>query len=348
MTTSGSPPYFLFFLLLLLLSFLSPLFYFGFWKQHLLSPWRRADVSRRNLSVLLWRWPFRRSYRLDGDRCLQMFNISRCHLTDDVAAFPAADVVVFHHQELSGASSLQLHRARPPGQRWVWMSMEPPVNNANLSQLNGFFNWTMSYRRDADVPIPYGRTEPGGDERGVPALSNRSCLVGWVVSRYRPDQARAAVYQRLKEHIPIEVYGRWSGRPLSARQLLPTIAKCLFYLSFENSQAEDYISEKLWRNAYRAGAVPVVLGPGRAAYEAVAPPHSFIHVADFKSTADLAAHLKRVAADGPAYQRYFAWRRTHRVTTSTDWRERLCQICVRYRSLPGRKVYRDLESWVNR
>ncbi|KAF0033710.1 hypothetical protein F2P81_013776 [Scophthalmus maximus] len=342
MTPSDSRALLLF---LVSVSLLSSLLFYTLLKSHLQEP--RAYAPPRNISVLLWRWPFGRSYSLAGDKCLEMYNISRCLLTDNVSAFSTADVVVFHHHELSRGPPPPLHLDRPASQRWVWMSLEPPVNNVNLAQLNGLFNWTMSYRRDADIPIPYGKTLLGGDERGFPAAPNRSCLVSWVVSRYQPQQARAGVYQGLKKHIPIEVYGRWTKRPLSDRKLLPTIAKCLFYLAFENSEAKDYISEKLWRNAFRAGAIPVVLGPGRATYEVLAPPASFIHVADFKSVAELAAHLKRVAADREAYEGYFSWHRSHRVKTLTDWRERLCHICVRYPSLPASRVYQDLEGWVN-
>ncbi|KAK5909178.1 hypothetical protein CesoFtcFv8_003131 [Champsocephalus esox] len=305
-------------------------------------------VPQRNLSILLWRWPFGRSYRLDGDKCLEMYNIHRCFLTDHTSTFSTADVVVFHHQELKeGLSALPLHLDRPASQHWVWLSMEPPVNNANLTPLSGIFNWTMSYRRDADMYIPYGKTVLGGDAQSFQAAPNRSCLVSWVVSRFRPQQARAAVYRSLKKYIPIQVYGKWNNKPLSDKKLLPTIAKCAFYLSFENSEAKDYISEKLWRNALQAGVVPVVLGPSRATYEAMAPPGSFIHVADFKNTADLAAYLKQVAADRQAYEEFFQWHHTHRIKTFTDWRERLCQICVHFPGLAASRVYQDLESWVH-
>ncbi|KAM3611556.1 uncharacterized protein V6R79_020466 [Siganus canaliculatus] len=348
MKTSGSHPFFFLLLLLLLLSCFSFLLYYNLLEQELHQQQFVRAIRQKNISILLWNWPFGRRYRLNGDKCLQMYNISNCLLTDNSSAFSTADVVVFHHQEISrGVVSLPLHCDRPVSQRWVWLSMEPPVNNANLTHFNGLFNWTMSYRRDADIPIPYGKTMVGSDERGLRVTPNRSCLVSWVVSKYQPHQARAHVYQTLKKYIPVEVYGKWSNRSLPKKRLLPTISNCVFYLAFENSEATDYISEKLWMNAFQAGAIPVVLGPSRATYEALAPPASFIHVADFKSTADLAAYLKHTAADRRTYESYFQWRRTHRVKVYTDWRERLCQICVRYTSLPSYKVYHDLERWVH-
>lgn len=336
-----------FILILLIFSSLSSLFFFTHVDKKFLLFKHNPDIPRGNVTILLWQWPFGRSYSLDGDVCLKMYNISKCFLTDKTSSFSTADVVVFHHHELrKGLSSLPGHLNRPASQHWVWMSLEPPVNNENLEQFNGVFNWTMTYRRDSDIPIPYGMTLQGGDDLSFKAAANRSCLVSWVVSKYLPHQARASVYQSLKNHTPIEVYGRWNNRLLSQRKLLPTIAKCFFYLAFENSEATDYITEKLWRNAYQAGAVPVVLGPSRATYEALVPPGSFIHVTDFKATADLSAYLKHVAADRQAYETYFQWHRTHRIKTYTDWRERLCQICVRYPHLPTSKVYQDLKSWV--
>ncbi|XP_058492742.1 alpha-(1,3)-fucosyltransferase 7 [Solea solea] len=335
-------------LCLMLFSSLSCLFWYSFLNQTLHLQKRPPDVPQRNISILLWHWPFGRSYSLAGDKCLEMYNISHCLLTDNTSDFATADVVVFHHQEIShGSSSLPLHLHRPASQHWVWMSLEPPVNNANLAQFNGLFNWTMSYRRDADIPIPYGKTIPGGEEHSFKAPANHSCLVSWVVSSYKPQQARSSVYQSLKKYIPIKVYGRWTKEMLSDRKLLATIANCLFYLSFENSEARDYISEKLWRNAFQAGVVPVVLGPSRATYEALAPPGSFIHVSDFNSTANLAAYLKLVAADRKKYEGYFQWHRTHAIKTYTEWRERLCQICVKYPNLPAKQVYQDLEGWVS-
>ncbi|KAM4577540.1 alpha-(1,3)-fucosyltransferase 7 [Odontesthes bonariensis] len=337
-----------FLFLLLVLSFFSPLLYYSFLDYKLYPHLYTPPVLQRNISILLWHWPFGRSYSLDGNKCLKMYNISHCFLTDNTSSFSTADVVVFHHRELSkNRSVMPLHLDRPISQRWVWLSLEPPVNNANLKQLNDFFNWTMSYRRDADIFIPYGKTIRGTYELGFQTASNRSCFVSWVVSRYQLNQTRTGVYQSLKKYIPIEVYGKWNKKPLPEKKLLSTIGNCLFYLAFENSEAKDYISEKLWRNAFQAGAIPVVLGPNRATYEAVAPPHSFIHVADFRSTANLAAYLKHVASDKQAYEEFFRWHRTHKIKTYTDWRERLCQICVKYPSLPTNKLYHDLEGWVN-
>ena len=81
-----------------------------------------------------------------------------------------------------------------------------------------------------------------------------------------------------------------------------------FYLSLENSQCTDYITEKFWNYLYR-DLVPIVFGPTRADYERAAPPNSFIHVQDFDTLRELAEYVKRVANDDTLYNSYFLWKK---------------------------------------
>ncbi|KAL2092631.1 hypothetical protein ACEWY4_012429 [Coilia grayii] len=329
---------------------LAPCIYQYMCLQHTsLNPLKQRGNSygwHRNVSILLWHWPFNRPYSLQGDVCLNMYSIPHCHITDNRSCFDQADVVVFHHHELKRASQkLPLHLHRPPAQKWVWLSLEPPAVNKNLSRYNHLFNWTMSYRQDADIFMPYGRMIPRRTNQSFVIPWNRSCLASWVVSNYNRHHQRSQVYHNLRKHIPIKVYGSANRRPLAKRALLPTIARCHFYLAFENSISRDYITEKLWRNAFQAGTVPVVLGPPRSNYETFVPRDSFIHVDDFSSTKELASFLKRLAANRTHYESYFKWHEEYAVHVPSDWRERLCHICKYYTELPPFNVYHDLQGW---
>lgn len=304
----------------------------------------------RNQTILLWHWPFGSSSNLSGDVCWNIYGIPRCRLVNQRSLYASADVVVFHNRELiQGRQKLPFHLPRPRGQRWAWMSLESPVNNGNLRSYAGVFNLTMSYRRDADVSIPYGKRLPNEDKGGVldDVPLNKSSLVCWVVSNYQSSHRRSKVYKELNAIVPVKVYGRWSRTPLSSKDLLPAISRCYFYLAFENSVSKDYITEKLWRNAYQAGAVPVVLGPPLQDYKAVAPPSSFIHVDEFASLKDLGERLQQIAADRKLYSEYFKWKQEWKVHMETDWRWRLCEVCNQCTRLPQNKVYSDLAAWVN-
>ncbi|XP_069863031.1 alpha-(1,3)-fucosyltransferase 7 isoform X1 [Dipodomys merriami] len=293
------------------------------------------------VTILIWHWPFTdRPPELPGDTCTR-YGVDRCLLSTNRSLLASADAVVFHHRELETRRAHLPLAGRPPGQPWVWASMESPSHTHGLRRLRGIFNWVLSYRRDSDIFVPYGRLEPHTGP--TPPRPPKSGMAAWVVSNFQERQRRARLYRQLAPHLRVDVFGSASGRPLCASCLLPTVARYRFYLSFENSQHRDYITEKLWRNALAAGSVPVVLGPPRATYEAFVPPEAFIHVDDFGSARELAAFL--TGMNESRYGRFFAWRHTLRVRLLGDWRERFCAICALYPRLPRGQVYEDLEGW---
>ncbi|XP_061656790.1 alpha-(1,3)-fucosyltransferase 7 [Syngnathoides biaculeatus] len=330
----------------LLVSFLCvlPLGLLNFW----LIGFSFDSNHRVHVTILMWHRPFSVTGNLSevcGDRHRTLF----CTIVEQRSLFPTADVVVFHNYELvTGREKLPLNLPRPSGQRWAWMSMESPRHNGDLRRFAGVFNLTMNYRRDADITIPYGERLAKEAEEEDPVRDiahNKSFLVCWVVSNYRSSYRRSKVYKQLSAIVPVKVYGRWTRTPLSAEELLPTISRCYFYLAFENSEAKEYITEKLWKNAYQSGAVPVVLGAPVQDYEALAPPHSFIHVDQFPSVKELAEYLMLVAGDQKRYSEYFRWKQKWKVKVSNNWKERLCKLCSHYEHLPLNKVYTDLEAW---
>ncbi|XP_031421423.1 alpha-(1,3)-fucosyltransferase 7-like [Clupea harengus] len=303
-----------------------------------------------NTIVLLWYWPFEESSSLDDNFCIDHYGIPNCVLVTDHSWFPKADLIVFHNRELvNGQRRLPLDLPRPEKQRWIWLSLESPPYNGNMRPLAGRFNYTMSYRRDSDIYTPYGHLVPSQAPNGTTVddfiPKGKTSLACWIVSNYNGGHERTAVYNRLKNIIPVDVYGGAVNKRLSSENLIPTVSRYYFYLSFENSIFRDYITEKVWRNAFAGGAVPVVLGPPREQYEAVMPKDSFIHVNDFSSVEELGHFLKTLAEDKERYATYFNWRLNSTFSFFTDWREELCKICPQVRSLQRQKVYDDLHGW---
>lgn len=334
------------------------------WEQLPPLPWT-SPAPPGQVGVLLWWEPFRgrgaAASRPPPD-CRLRFNISGCRLLTDRAAYSEAQAVLFHHRDLvkgaldwpppwgargRAAEELELRAlgyqepaalvtsgSRPPGQRWVWMNFESPSHSPGLRSLAGnLFNWTLSYRADSDVFVPYGylypRSHPGDQPPGLaPPLARKRGLVAWVVSHWDERQARVRYYHQLSQHVPVDVFGQGGpGRPVPNSGLLHTVARYKFYLAFENSQHLDYITEKLWRNAFLAGAVPVVLGPDRSNYERFVPRGAFIHVDDFPSASALATYLLFLDRNPTVYRRYFHWRRRYAVHITSFWDEPWCRAC---------------------
>ena len=153
--------------------------------------------------------------------------VSNCHLTQDQRLLPQVDAVVFHLLEIQVNG---LPKWRAPGQIWVLFSLESPayplVRQANLSRLNGLFNWTMTYRWDSDVPVPYGLVLPRDPLSGTvrdlhlpravrrvlprrPTLQRSSRprrkarLVAWMVSNCNTPGGREQYVSELRKHIQV-------------------------------------------------------------------------------------------------------------------------------------------------
>jgi hypothetical protein len=92
---------------------------------------------------------------------------------------------------------------------------------------------------------------------------------------------------------------------VNLRNKVEVMKHYLFYLAFENQCVEDYITEKLW-GPLESGTVPVYYGSPNVKDHV--PNNSIIHVDDFPTTADLAAHLIKVSKNRTMYEEYHAWR----------------------------------------
>ena len=79
----------------------------------------------------------------------------------------------------------------------------------------------------------------------------------------------------------------------------------LFYLSLENQNTKDYVTEKLW-GAFVAGVIPIYKGAPNI--KQLVPGNSVIFADDFSSARDLASYLQKVANDRSLYESYHAWR----------------------------------------
>ncbi|NWS14575.1 FUT7 fucosyltransferase, partial [Pachyramphus minor] len=303
---------------------------------------REDSKHTEPLVVLVWEWPSKQVPNVSGDMCRELYGITGCWLTTERQLLYRANVVVFPHARLQRGQD-KLPKEKPPGQNWVWVSLESPSNSRGLAGWNQTFNWVMTYRQDSDIFMPYGKLVPNCSATvNIPAKTN---LVSWVISNYRRTQKRAEVYKNLSRYLHVNVYGKANNKPLCKDCLLPMTSKSRFYLAFENSIHRDYITEKLWRNSLLAGTVPVVLGPPRANYEQFIPADSFIHIDDFNSLEELATFLKTM--NSSRYRQFFAWQRRFSVKLYTDWRERICTICTAYPHLPRGRLYPDLQSWFN-
>ncbi|XP_020893893.1 alpha-(1,3)-fucosyltransferase 6 [Exaiptasia diaphana] len=270
-----------------------------------------------------------------------------CRLTYNKSDIKIADAVIFHAEDMLTSDDLnELQLSRNPRQRWIFFPTESPANVGTEHVINGVFNWTMSYRHDADIFRPYGYYYPiTGHQEGdfLEFMEGKDLFVVWLSSHL--GLMRDKYVRRLRIWIKIDVFGK-TGIAVGGRSGLCTkdspdckkhLKRYKFLLAFENSFCTDYITEKYWF-ALEMGVVPVVMGG--ADYEKMGIPGSYIHVKDFPTIKALADYLKRLDLNDKEYSKYFEWKNKYRVLNDSPW---TCQLCTALNIDKRIKVYDRLE-----
>ena len=284
----------------------------------------------------------------DGTPCEE----DRCLITFDRSLRNFSDAVLVHGFGATTSRDWNVElakRNRPSAQRWVFYTKESPQQFSMAPKADGVYNWTATYRRDADFFVPYGayaplkipKTSDGEDvghgeqpDEDVNYAKGKDKMATFGVSNHcLLDGFRFAFVRALIKHIPVSLYGKCATMFESNNTFtcprkmqddcLEEIQRHKFYLAFENSLCVDYITEKYWRNSLERGLVPVVLGGAPYSPEQ-AIPGSFINAADFDSVKDLADYLKYLDKNDTAYNQYFQWKTKYKVVKYNFW---LCQLC---------------------
>lgn len=304
--------------------------------------------------------------------------VTDCIITDDRHRFNESDAVIFHAFDMD---KNDMPTGRHRNQRFVLYLLEtiPHFRDKVLFFTNftdNYFNWTMSFRRDADIhhlwphgalrrkkssPVAHFDTLPNRLSPGVrlpssrtlmdvhkveqrKRLANKTKLAAWFSSNCNSQGKREEYVRQLKQYIDLDIYGKCGDKeclPRNSHRCNNLLDEYKFYLSFENSLCPDYISEKFYR-ALERDVVPIVYGGGD--YNQYAPPHSFIHVADFETPRCLADYLKLLDENDAMFLRYFEWKDEFEVDKRpTDgW----CELCEKlHNSELPEKWYPSLAEW---
>ena len=178
----------------------------------------------------------------------------------------------------------------------------------------------MAYQKDSyyattsfqsEIPLPYFSWA----EYNIsdPAVEYDSVIHGasFIARNCASNSGREGVVSELMNHTRVDslsscVHNAQPPKGLDLSDKKALMREYLFHLAFENSNIDDYVTEKLW-GVLESGTLPVYYGAPNIKEHA--PPNSIISRHDFQSNKDLAIYLNKVAANKTLYESYHEWRK---------------------------------------
>ena len=284
----------------------------------------------KNFKILLYAPPNWISTSVSSFR-LYDCRFKNCNISCDKSSVADSDLVIFHHNEMN---------IEPPtkttNQKWVFWSFESSVHtnkNFKRSQWKNKFDMTMSYRQDSQGYAPYNKLR----RKTVENVRNYSDIfkrkkkdVAWIVSHCETSSKREQYVSKMKTVINVDVYGR-CGKPCkwTGTGCLKNLSKDYkFYLSFENSICEDYVTEKVF-NVYNDGVDIIPIVRGAPNIKGLLPNGTFISTLDFNSPKELAKYLKMISLNETKYVEYLKTKDSFVTSGSSFLLEGLCSLCTK-------------------
>ena len=126
--------------------------------------------------------------------------------------------------------------------------------------------------------------------------------------------------------------------------------KYKFYLAFENSVCNEYITEKFWNTLNSSSYnIPIALGASLKDYERFSPPNSYLHTRNFTSVKALAQFMLKLDSDNAAFNRYHQWRQTHYLQPLGSKESLQCFMCrAANEKKDGKPKYKKLSQYWSR
>lgn len=335
---------------------------------------------------------------------LETCEYSNCEYTCDKTTYLSqADALLFHQRDLEAEfekskkkfedwfnltsqfpfKTIEQKLKNNPDQIWILWNDEATSIDKNFNKISHFFNWTLSYRTNAEVfEGSYGffkenmhltETEIlNHNKKIVENFKVRKNAILWFVSncesksrekialeisRYYPvhiygrcDLSDHMNEQDIKIHYPfLKVYGDFCERGSQCEE--EKFRSYKYYLAFENRNCSDYVTEKVWKALNRI-MIPIVFQPSRDSYQRYSiPSKSIIHLEDFSNNAkNLTDNLRKIDSNFDLYTEYIKWTLMYLKTfDEAKYTEphRMCQLCKQLNIKEERISYQNISDFFN-
>ena len=321
--------------------------------------WQPASVKK----ILLWTKQFR-SWAWLSEAMHKLHSCQRrCVVTNRRDELNSSDAILFHCEDIwqnrrSLFSTLhnplkELPPHRFPNQVWVFWSLEPVSHTYGVLP-RGQFNWTAHYRRDSTIFMPYARyvkktkieineTRISLNEK-IDYFKDKTKMAVIVESNCADQSRRYRLVGEISKFIDVDQFGECTDNVICPKrrgheECDKLINHYKFYLAFENSLCQDYITEKFWRSLLNRHQIPIIAAAN--ATLTLLPPNSYLNVFDFPTIKELTDKMKEIASNKTLYNSFFHWMSYYK----QDEEHAFCKLCAELHENRTPQVYHDLEGW---
>ncbi|XP_037498526.1 alpha-(1,3)-fucosyltransferase C-like [Rhipicephalus sanguineus] len=331
-------------------------------KSHWL-PWKEREECGQasRLRILLWSPSLHRhgAETLNNSESHIDSLDKGCHVTEDRGLVYHSDAIVF---DANSFRSDDFPTYRHQGQAWVFWATDSPDGAASryLPRTAPPFNWTMGFRQDADIVLPYRIwtriAEPVTDtQHDLPSVYiNKTKNAVWLISECEQDEL---------EHPRGPENSRWRGTERFVKELLDEmyvdlIPKCgaeycssrdeclsifqeayFFIFVMESSPCFQHPAEMIY-DALKYTIVPVYFG--MASFGTSLPPHSFLDTTGMKDAKGIVSGLGKVRSLLKLYSAFFLRRSHYQVKVPSNNLDALCRA-LQIQLI--KSSYTDIVSW---
>ncbi|KAL3874433.1 hypothetical protein ACJMK2_037445 [Sinanodonta woodiana] len=207
-----------------------------------------------------------------------------------------------------------------PEQIWIIENSEPPFSFfGDVDIFGNIFNWTMWYRTDATIVVPYGRyiQLDEVDKRSVKKMyerrniySEKSKFMVGAISNCKDPGRRYLLIDEMSKYLDFTMFGQ----------------------CYKNMCGIGLHTEKYWNSLDRR-QIPIVNWKRKDILSGYIP-NSYINVYDFPSVKDFAEYIKLVNGNATLYNSYFEW--SNEFTLDLTWRVSWCNLCEKLHKMDER------------
>lgn len=196
-----------------------------------------------------------------------------CEITYNKKRIDEANFVINPVERYASSNNLPI--SKPYWQRWIFLIYESPINVKHSTFKMNFYNLSSTYKINSDFGHFYEAQNGMRWQRNTQfnkslnILGEKTEQIFSVISNIDDKGKRLEYIKALNWSMSVHLFGRsgsecpsqfQDGTPGDCKEILSRSYK--FYLAFENSICDDYITEKFF-DILKYNIIPIVRGGGK-------------------------------------------------------------------------------------